>query len=180
MLNAARVLKPAVHAATRQSHIRIGTQGFEGSPLDRSVLLPVEAKLDGIEGHPSSRFLPVVGRKIALESSKSADTLVKLTWLCHSDVLSLHAHGGGTTAVQTYLLGRHPDGGMRFAVHVMGDEANAGPVLSNVAPGSSLTNVRTLLMTGSPHDAAMAGHAVALGDWHTVRLCIDSRLLPAH
>jgi hypothetical protein len=163
-----------MRAAVRKSYIRIGTQGFEGSPLDRSVLLPSEAQLDVLEEHPTSRFLPVVGRKVAQEVSKTKNTLAKVAWLCHSDVLSLDAHGSETTAVQTYLLGRHPDGGMRFAAHFMVDEANAIHALSNVAPGSELKSVRSLLMTGSPHDAAMAGHAVALSDWHTVRICIDS------
>lgn len=139
-------------------------QGFAGNPLDRSILSGQGGSdtPDDLEMLDATSYLVVCGSKVF--GVKTADSL-SLVWLPYSVLLK----EGLLPDATTHLLGASEDGA-RFALSVSTTLAEATTsVLQAVNPDVVGMDLRALLMVATREDAAIAGHAVALTSWHTVR-----------
>ena len=149
------------------------SQAFAGAALVRGM---GGASLPDVLLSPTSRYLVVAQRRVAVElSSSSSSTLLCVGLAALRELLpdgSLEAAGGG--AVPVYVLGRDlASGGYRLAADVSG----LAPEELAPALAGGLTDLRRLLSTLPPPDLALAGHAVALSTWHQVRT--EARLHPS-
>jgi NADH pyrophosphatase-like rudimentary NUDIX domain len=140
-------------------------QGFAGNPLDRSILSGQggHSTPENIEQLDTTSYIVVCGSKVFGVKTENSLSLV---WLPYSVLMKEGLLEGDAT---THLLGSSKDGA-RFAVCVKITSADTTTsVLQALYPGIVATDLRGLLMIGSREDAAIAGHAVALTSWHTVR-----------
>ena len=138
-------------------------QGFAGNPLDRSILSGqgctsnTHADLEQLE---TTRFMVVCGSKVFGEKSEESFSLL---WLPRSALLE----SGLLPDASTHLLGAS-EAGARFAASTTAVELTTS-AMQALYPGAVGMDLRALLMAASRADAAIAGHAVALTRWHTVR-----------
>ena len=182
--------------AARRS-VRLGAQGFEGSPLDRTVLSNGETIPDDVASHAESRFLPLIAnRPLVLAADEHAAP--QPAWLTAEELHNARARvaaavasnapdataaaATGTTGSndgdldldETYLLGRQPDDGFRFAA-LLGPRGAAGDDVDKIVHAAQLpdaaqpADMRALMRTAGADTLAVVGHAVALASWHSVR-----------
>lgn len=158
-----------VHTSGKKSRMQsadccppLDPQGFAGNPLDRSILSGQSGpEREDMQVLDSTRYLVVCGTKVFGTTTQDCFSLI---WLPYS-VLS------GTavlSAAPIHLLGGSKEG-VRFAVSVK--EADLEGIQSSLQesyPDVATMNLRSLLIMTSREDAAMAGQAVALTNWHAV------------
>lgn len=95
-----------------------------------------------------------------------AESSFSLAWLPYSTILTQLQLPDATK----HLLGASKEGA-RFAVSVSTTLTEATTsALQELYPSIVAMDLRALLMVATREDAAIAGHAVALTSWHTVRL----------
>lgn len=179
---------------TSRPPVRVGAQGFEGSPLDRSVLASDGAVPGDVATHPASRFLAVAHNKPMMQRTEGglAPLWLSREQLQHVLRSAAGQAGGpaGPTAAgaepdseadglqETYLLGRHPDGHFCFAASLPADSPNAAEAAVQAhAPAAQAMEARALMSMSTTGGLAMIGHAIALVTWHNVRPCPPARRL---
>ena len=147
--------------------MRIGAQGFEGSPLDRTVLSSGDAIPDDMAEHVSSRFLALANGKPLMQGAPETSSLL---WLQpHTIQQMIKQRHQQDVIAELYLLGRHPEGGHCFAANLRASEDELLAAVKDTHAGAWLSDLRSLMRVARADDMAVAGHAAALVNWHNVR-----------
>ncbi|KAK9835976.1 hypothetical protein WJX81_003158 [Elliptochloris bilobata] len=156
-------------------------QSFGGNTLERT--LPARRDTDFLsKALPAARLLLVLGRGVCVRAqadasgapkelaSLSLEELEQLGIVPSSNGTGMRLNTGGASLPQPYLLGQDAASVLRLVL----DASDAGDALAErlASAGLQVADLRALMPQLEATELAVAGHAVALSQWHVAhRFC---------